>query len=53
MVATKHPPLLLLYGHVLLRREDVKEAAYKGMVHPILEYDGSVWDPYTDKLQEE
>ena len=32
----------------------MKEAAYKGMVHPILEYGSSVWDPYTDdKLQEE
>ena len=33
--------------------QDVKEAAYKGMVHPILEYGSSVWDPYTDKVQEE
>ena len=32
--------------------KDVKEAAYKGMVRPILEYGSSVWDPYTDKLQE-
>ena len=23
------------------------------MVHPILEYRSSVWDPYTDKLREE
>ena len=23
------------------------------MVRPILEYGSSVWDPYTDKLQEE
>ena len=33
--------------------QDVEEAAYKGMVGPILEYVSSVWDPYTDKLQEE
>ena len=33
--------------------KDVKEAAYKGMVGPILEYGSSVWNPYTDKLQEE
>ena len=33
--------------------QDVKEAAYKGMVCPILEYGNLVWDPYTDKLQEE
>ena len=31
----------------------MKEAAYKGMVHPILECVSSVWDPHTDKLQEE
>ena len=33
--------------------EDVKEAAYKGMECPILEYGSSVWDPYTTGLQEE
>ena len=34
--------------------QNVKEAAYKGMVRPILEYGSSVWDPHTDiKLQEE
>ena len=31
----------------------MKEAAYKQMVGPILEYGSSVWDPYTDKSQEE
>ena len=31
----------------------MKEAAYKGMVRPILEYGSSVWDPYTCKLHEE
>ena len=31
----------------------MKEAAYKGMVHPVLEYGSSVWNPYTNKLQEE
>ena len=31
----------------------MKEAADNGMVRPILEYGSSVWDPYTDKLQEE
>ena len=31
----------------------MKEVAYKGMVHPILEYGSSVWDPLTGKLQEE
>ena len=31
----------------------MKEAAYKGMVCPILEYGSLVWDTHTDKLQEE
>ena len=33
--------------------QNVKEASYKGMVRPILEYGSSVWDLHTDKLQEE
>ena len=33
--------------------QNVKEAAYKGMVRPILEYGSSVLDPHLDKLQEE
>ena len=33
--------------------QDVKEAAYKTMVRPILEYGSSVWDPYTQDLQDE
>ena len=31
----------------------MKEAAYKGMVRPILEYGSSIWDPHPDKLQGE
>ena len=31
----------------------MKEAAYKGMVRPTLQYGSSVWDPHPDKLQEE
>ena len=31
----------------------MKEAAYKGMVRPILEYGSSVWDPHPDKLRKE
>ena len=31
----------------------MKEAAYKGMMRPILEYGSSVLDPHTGKLQEE
>ena len=33
--------------------QNAKEAAYKGIVHPIFEYGSSVRDPHTDKLQEE
>ena len=33
--------------------KDVKEAAYKTMVRPILEYGSSVWDPDTQGLQDE
>ena len=33
--------------------QNMKEAAYKGMVRQILEYGSSVWDPHTGKLQEE
>ena len=32
---------------------EVKEAAHKGLVHPVLEYGSSVWDPYAKGLQEE
>ena len=31
----------------------MKEAAYKGLVRPVLEYGSSVWDPRTHGLQEE
>ena len=31
----------------------MKEAAYKDMVRPILEYGSLVWDPHTGKFQEE
>ena len=30
-----------------------KEAAYKGLVRPVLEFGSSVWDPHTHGLQEE
>ena len=33
--------------------QNVKEAAYKGMVRPILEYGSLVWDPHPDKLKKE
>ena len=33
--------------------KDVKEAAYKGMVRPVLEYGSSDWNPYYDGLNDE
>ena len=33
--------------------QKVKEAAYKGLVYPVLEYSGSVWDPSGVGLQNE
>ena len=33
--------------------QEVKEAGYKTLVRPILEYRSSVWDPYSQGLQEE
>ena len=32
---------------------DVKESAYKGLVHPVLEYGSSVWDPQSILFQDE
>ena len=32
---------------------DVKEAVYKRLVRPVLEYGSSLWDPHTHSLQEE
>ena len=34
-------------------RQDVKEAAYRGLVRPVLEYGGCVWDPQGMVLQQE
>ena len=31
----------------------MREAAYKGLVRPILEYGSSVWDPYYEGLIDE
>ena len=29
----------------ILAPQEVKETAYKGLVHPVLDYGSSVWDP--------
>ena len=45
-----------LIAPLVLRRnlssfpQDVEESAYKGLVHPVLEYGCSVWDP-KDELE--
>ena len=55
-ICTKANKTLGFLGRTLLScPQDVKEAAYKGMVRPVLEYayGSSGWDPHTDKLQEE
>ena len=33
--------------------QDVKESAYKGRVHLVLEYGSSIWDPQSILLQDE
>ena len=37
----------------ILAPQEVKEAAYKGLVRPVLDYGSSVWDPPGVVLQEE
>ena len=39
-----------LYEICFLCSQDVREAAYKGLVRPILEYGSSVWDPHYEGL---
>ena len=33
--------------------QDVREAAYEGLVRPILEYGSSVWDPHYESLRDD
>ena len=45
-VCTKDNPTLgFLRQNLYACPQEVKEAAYKGLVRPVLEYSGSVWDP--------
>ena len=37
----------------ILAHQEVKEAAYKGLVRPVLDYGSSVWDPQGVVLQED
>ena len=39
-------------GEPIFLPQGVKEAAYKGLVRPVLEYGSSVWDPHTKCLQD-
>ena len=52
-LVSSHLIYWFLEANSFLLPQNVKEAAYKGMVRPALEYGISVWDPNTDKLQEE
>ena len=38
------------YSHLFSCPQDVREAAYKGLVRHILEYGSSVWDPHYEGL---
>ena len=40
----------LLRRNLLTCHRRVKEAAYLGLVRPLLEYANQIWDPYTDNL---
>ena len=46
-------PLVSLRRNLYACSQEVKEAAYKGLVRPVLEYSGSVWDPSGVGLQNE
>ena len=45
--------LRILRHHFAACPRDVNESAYKGLVHPILEYGSSVWDPKSILLSDE
>jgi hypothetical protein len=43
----------LLRRNIYFCNKDAKQAAYFGLVRPLLEYACSIWDPYTAKLTQE
>ena len=43
-------PLVIFRRNLFSCPQDVREAAYKGLVRPILEYGSSVWDPHYECL---
>ena len=47
------PPLGFLRRNLFSCPQDVKEAAYKTLVRPILEYGSTVWDPRCNGLIDE
>ena len=55
-VCTKANRTLVFFFFCFFRRnlfscpQDVREATYKGLVRPILEYGSSVWDPHYEGL---
>ena len=54
MSALRLTELLDSWGETyILGPQEIKEAAYKGLVHPVLDYDSSVLDPPRVGLQEE
>ena len=43
-------PLFFFRRNLFSCPQDMREAAYKGLVRPILEYGSSVWDPHYEGL---
>ena len=41
--------LEFLQQNLKISSSEIKERAYKVLVHPLLEYASSVWDPHTEK----
>jgi hypothetical protein len=48
-VAKANKQLSFVKRNLPINNSKVKETAYKGLVRPILDYSGSIWDPYQKK----